>query len=352
MLRIHELAKSFGGGEPAVDGVSFDVAAGEIFTLLGPSGCGKTTTLRCIAGLERPEAGEIALAGRVVFSAARGVSVPPQDRGLGVVFQSYAIWPHMTVYENVAFPLTAAPRRRRRPRAAIRERVERLLDTVRLLAIAGRPATELSGGEQQRLALARALATEPPLLLLDEPLSSLDLGLRRELRGELQRIQAELGVAFLYVTHDQEEALAVSTHVAVMRAGRIEQVGEPREIYERPRSRYVADFIGAANLLDGVVADGGVRTRGGVVRVAVELPDGAPVTVVARGEQVGLSAAVGAGNGWRGTIRARSFLGDAVEYVVAVGELELRVRAAAGQPLDPGAAVDLRLPADPLVLPR
>ena len=352
MLRVEGLVKSFSAEKRAVDGVSIEVAAGEVFTLLGPSGCGKTTTLRCIAGLERAEEGEIALAGRVVFSAGRGLSVPAHERGLGVVFQSYAIWPHMSVYENVAFPLSAAPRRRRPSRTAIRERVERLLDSVRLLALADRPATDLSGGEQQRLALARALVTEPPLLLLDEPLSSLDFGLRRELRGELQRIQSELGVAFLYVTHDQEEALAVSTHVAVMRAGRVEQVGEPREVYERPGSRYVADFIGAANLVDGTVADGGVSTSGGVIPAAVDLPAGSPVTVVARGEQVELMPAEGAPNGWRGTIRARSFLGDAVEYVVDVGGLELRVRAASARPLEPGADVDVRFPDDPLVLAR
>ncbi|MDQ5821660.1 MAG: ABC transporter ATP-binding protein [Actinomycetota bacterium] len=352
MLSVQGLVKSFSGEKRAVDGVSIEVAAGEVFTLLGPSGCGKTTTLRCIAGLERPDEGEIALAGRVVFSTAKGVSVPAHERGLGVVFQSYAIWPHMSVYENVAFPLSAAPRRRRPSRAAIRERVERLLDSVRLLALADRPATDLSGGEQQRLALARALVIEPPLLLLDEPLSSLDFGLRRELRGELQRIQAELGVAFLYVTHDQEEALAVSTRIAVMRAGRVEQVGEPREVYERPRSRYVADFIGAANLLDGLVVDGGVRTSAGVIPVAVELPAGAAVTVVARGEQLEVAVAHGEANGWRGTIRARSFLGDAVEYAVDVSGLELRVRAASARPLEPGAQVDVRFPEAPLVLPR
>lgn len=352
MLSVQGLVKSFSGEKRAVDGVSIEVAAGEVFTLLGPSGCGKTTTLRCIAGLERPDEGEIALAGRVVFSAGRGFSVPAHERGLGVVFQSYAIWPHMSVYENVAFPLSAAPRRRRPSRAAIRERVERLLSSVRLLALADRPATDLSGGEQQRLALARALVTEPPLLLLDEPLSSLDFGLRRELRGELQRIQSELGVAFLYVTHDQEEALAVSTRIAVMRAGRVEQVGEPREVYERPRSRYVADFIGAANLVDGIVADGGVSTSGGVIPASVDLPTGSPVTVVARGEQVEVAPAHGAANGWRGTIRARSFLGDAVEYVVDVGGLELRVRAASALPLEPGADVDVRFPDDPLVLAR
>jgi iron(III) transport system ATP-binding protein len=352
MLRVEGLVKSFSGEKRAVDGVSIEVAAGEVFTLLGPSGCGKTTTLRCIAGLERPDEGEIALAGRVVFSTARGLSVPAHERGLGVVFQSYAIWPHMSVYENVAFPLSAAPRRRRPARAAIRERVERLLSSVRLLALAERPATDLSGGEQQRLALARALVTEPPLLLLDEPLSSLDFGLRRELRGELQRIQSELGVAFLYVTHDQEEALAVSTRIAVMRAGRVEQVGEPREVYERPGSRYVADFIGAANLVDGIVSDGGISTTGGVIRAVVDLPAGSPVTVVARGEQVEVAAAHGQPNGWRGTIRARSFLGDAVEYIVDVGGLELRVRAASARPLEPGADVDVRFPDDPLVLAR
>src|SRR5215217_2583279 len=260
MLNVQNLVKTFSTSRAekrqrvhAVDDVSLEVKDGELFTLLGPSGCGKTTTLRCIAGLEMPDAGEIAVGDRVLFSSARGVRVPANERGLGMVFQSYAIWPHMNVYKNVAFPLQVLPRRRRPAKQEVRERVERALAVVQLDHLAGRQATDLSGGQQQRLALARALVLEPPLLLLDEPLSNLDAKLREEMRFELKRLQRELGITGIYVTHDQVEALAMSSRVAVMRDGRIEQVDHPRAIYERPKSRFVADFIGTSNFIDGTV---------------------------------------------------------------------------------------------------
>ena len=279
LLRVEDLTKTFdaGRGEDtrtvvAADGVTFSVRRGEFFTLLGPSGCGKTTILRCIAGLETPDSGEIVVSGRTLDSARSGAHVPANARGLGMVFQSYAIWPHMSVHDNVAFPLTVCPRSRRPGRAEIRKRVERMLELVRLGGLGPRPATDLSGGQQQRLALARALVTEPPLLLLDEPLSSIDAKLRAEMCIELKRLQQTLGVTTVYVTHDQDEALGMSSVIAVMEAGQILQIGDPRDVYARPSSRFVAEFIGDSNLMEGVVEERRngtcvIRTRRRVDRV-------------------------------------------------------------------------------------
>src|SRR5438128_3388960 len=256
----------------AANDVGFDVPPGKLFTLLGPSGCGKTTTLRSIAGLERPRIGEISVAEDLVYSSERGIFVPPNQRGLGMVFQSYAIWPHMTVFENAAFPLRVG--RKRFGRGKLTERVTRVLKTVDLEEMAQREATKLSGGQQQRLALARALVMEPRILLLDEPLSNLDAKLRERMRFELKRLQRELGITTVYVTHDQSEALALSHSIAVMNRGRIEQIGAPREIYERPSNPFVADFVGTTNFLDGTVLGRGaepghfrVRTAFGEVEV-------------------------------------------------------------------------------------
>jgi iron(III) transport system ATP-binding protein len=343
MLTVRNLLKTFTGsrGEKArrifaVDDISFEVEDGELFTLLGPSGCGKTTTLRCIAGLESPDQGEIAVGGRTLFSSEKKVRVPANARGLGMVFQSYAIWPHMDVYANVAFPLQVLPRRKRPSRKAVRERVERVLVGVRLDHLASRQATDLSGGQQQRLALARALVMEPPVLLLDEPLSNLDAKLREEMRFELKRLQRDLGITGVYVTHDQVEALAMSNRVAVMKDGKIEQVGRPREIYEAPTSRFVADFIGTSNFIEGVVQareDGvyAVRTADGDLRVRseAEFPVGATVVVSARPEHVELATGTANGtaaNRWRGRVEARAFLGESVDHVVAVGSREIRAR--------------------------
>jgi iron(III) transport system ATP-binding protein len=344
VLTVSNLVKSFASrGESrdrvfAVDDISFDVADGELFTLLGPSGCGKTTTLRSIAGLETPDHGEIAVGGRVFFSSETKTRVPANERGLGMVFQSYAIWPHMNVYKNIAFPLQVLPRGKRPGKKELRERVERALETVQLAHLAGRPATDLSGGQQQRLALARALVMEPPLLLLDEPLSNLDAKLREDMRFELKRLQRDLGITGVYVTHDQTEALAMSNRVAVMRDGKIEQVGRPREIYEAPRSRFVADFIGTSNFIDGTVdarEDGTyvISTPDGVLRVRsdAEFAVGAAVVVSARPEHVAIAAAGAGANGvgpnhWRGRVSNRAFLGESVDHVVAVGSREIRAR--------------------------
>jgi iron(III) transport system ATP-binding protein len=355
MLTIRDLEKSYDDVR-ALDGISLEVEAGLLFTLLGPSGCGKTTTLRCVAGLEYPDGGEIALGGRLLFSSRQGIGVPAHERGLGLVFQSYALWPHMNVFQTVAFPLEVLPRRRRPPGREIRQRVERTLSIVRLEGLAGRPATDLSGGQQQRLALARALVTQPPLLLMDEPLSSLDAQLRDDMRLELKRLQRELGITSVYVTHDQAEALAMSNLIAVMREGTIEQVGKPRHIYERPRSRFVAEFIGASNLIEGVVerrdSNGAcsVSTPAGPLGVA-HSDDGArpgtPVVVSIRSERVAVEpwrAGDVRPNTWRGTVHNRAFRGDAVDHVVSVGELRIRARCDASVSIPQGTEVSVTLP--------
>jgi len=342
VLRITNLVKSFGAsrGEKrkrvfAVEDISLEVDEGQLFTLLGPSGCGKTTTLRCVAGLETPDSGEIAVADRVLFSSEKRIRVPANERGLGMVFQSYAIWPHMNVFKNVAFPLQVLPRRKRPSSKGIKERVERVLGVVRLDHLASRQATDLSGGQQQRLALARALVMEPPLLLLDEPLSNLDAKLRDEMRFELKRLQRELGITGVYVTHDQVEALAMSNRVAVMRDGKIEQVGAPREVYERPISRFVADFIGTSNFIDGSIerregSDYIVKTPDGPLRVHADadFAVGAPVVVAARPEHIELTVGENgtAPNHWQGRVEARAFLGEVVDHVVSVGSREIRAR--------------------------
>src|SRR3954471_16510198 len=320
----------------AAHDVSFDVPPGKLFTLLGPSGCGKTTTLRSIAGLGRPQAGEIRVGEEVIYSSARRIFVPPNQRGLGMVFQSYAIWPHMTVYENAAFPLRVA-RRRKFSRREIDERVNRVLATVDLAELAQREATKLSGGQQQRLALARALVMEPRLLLLDEPLSNLDAKLRERMRFELKRLQRELGITTVYVTHDQSEALALSHSIAVMNAGRIEQIGSPREIYERPINQFVADFIGSTNFVAGEVA--GPDSESGFYRIQSELgvlkaraveplAAGEKVVVSVRPEDVHLSEARPDGeNVWQGMVDQKVFLGESVDFQVMVGERRVQARA-------------------------
>ena len=318
----------------AADEVSFEVPKGKLFTLLGPSGCGKTTTLRSIAGLERPRKGEIAVDGELLYSSAKNVFVPPNRRGLGMVFQSYAIWPHMTVFENAAFPLRVS--RRRISSKDIKTRVFRVLEVVDLAQLSDREATRLSGGQQQRLALARALVMEPRLLLLDEPLSNLDAKLRERMRFELKRLQRELGITTVYVTHDQSEALALSHAVAVMNRGRIEQIGTPREVYERPATPFVAEFIGNTNFVPGTVraSDG----ASGFYRVACDIGElrahgdglaaGDKVMLSVRPEDVYLSESrPEGGNVWEGTVDQKVFLGESSDFRVVVGGRPLHSRA-------------------------
>jgi iron(III) transport system ATP-binding protein len=324
-------------GKPirAAHEVSFEVPPGKLFTLLGPSGCGKTTTLRSIAGLEKPRSGEITVGEAVIYSSTRGIFVPPNRRGLGMVFQSYAIWPHMTVFENAAFPLQVASRKL--PKKQIEERVLRVLKVVALDELADREATKLSGGQQQRLALARALVMEPPLLLLDEPLSNLDAKLRERMRFELKRLQRELGITTVYVTHDQSEALALSHSIAVMNRGVIQQTGAPREIYERPGNQFVADFIGTTNFLraavkvpDGAAGFYRVSSEVGELKVhAVEcLQADAKVVISVRPEDIQLTETRPQGeNVLEGTVDTKVFLGESVDFEVKVKGRALLSRA-------------------------
>jgi iron(III) transport system ATP-binding protein len=366
MLLIDHLVKTFEGERArgrgreadrvrAVDDVSFEVVQGQLFTLLGPSGCGKTTTLRSIAGLENPDGGSIRVGERTLFSRGRGraVNVPANQRGLGMVFQSYAIWPHLRVFDNVAFPLQVRPRGQRPSKREIRERVMRVLTTMELANLADRPATKLSGGQQQRLALARAMITEPPLMLLDEPLSNLDAKLRESLRFELKRLQRELGITSVYVTHDQIEALALSSMVAVMREGKIVQCGKPREIYEQPNNRFVAEFIGTSNFIEGVVKgrEGSrtvVETDEGRLLVdhAGEVPVGERVVVSIRPEAVALADATAESSGpndWTGEILTRAFMGDSVDHIVGIGKHEIRNRSNPSISVEPGTQVRVRM---------
>jgi iron(III) transport system ATP-binding protein len=348
VLNVKSLYTDYAGerGEAihAAQDVSFDVPEGKLFTLLGPSGCGKTTTLRSIAGLERPKSGEIAVRGQLVYSSQQGIFVPPNRRDFGMVFQSYAIWPHMSVFQNAAFPLEVRSARSRHKlgRKEIAAKVMEVLRAVALDDLVGRAATKLSGGQQQRLALARALVMEPQLLLLDEPLSNLDAKLRERMRFELKRIQRELGITTVYVTHDQSEALALSHMIAVMDRGRVVQIGTPRDVYERPSDRFVADFVGTTNFLDAVVmATGGdrcrVRTAVGElnVRCGEYLRANDTVLVSVRPEDVELSEQPqtqddgdknDGDNFCVGEVQAKAFLGDCLDFQVKIGDFIVLAR--------------------------
>ena len=333
----------------AVRGVSFTVAAGEHLTLLGPSGCGKTTTLRAIAGLEHPESGEIRIDGSPVFSSSPRVQVPPEKRGLSMVFQSYAIWPHMTVFDNVAYGL----RVRKLPAAEIAERVRGALELVQMGELAARSASKLSGGQQQRVALARAFVFSPSVLLFDEPLSNLDAKLRAEMRLEIKELQRRLDITSVYVTHDLEEALAISDRIVVMRDGVIEQMGTPNEIYDLPRNTFVADFVGSANLIRGrhrpdLERDGLVvlETRGGRHRPRHRLRParGARRRCCRCGRSTcGSRASVPAGalNVWPATVRRRVFQGDFTQYHVDWSGRSLVIREVATDPVAEGETVFL-----------
>jgi len=340
MLKIDSLFTEYTNelGKPvkAAQDINIEVPAGNFFTLLGPSGCGKTTTLRSIAGLERPKSGEITVEGVAVYSGSRGIFVQPNQRGFGMVFQSYAIWPHMDVFSNTAFPLQVG--KKKYTRGEIDTKVMKVLSAVQLDHLRDREATKLSGGQQQRLALARALVMEPKLLLLDEPLSNLDAKLRELMRFELKRLQRELKITTVYVTHDQSEALALSHQVAVMNHGRIQQIGSPRDIYERPQTQFVADFVGTTNFVDGTVLakDSGedfyvIDTEIGKLRsYSVErLRDGDKVVLSIRPEDIELSDQQPEDisiNAWHALVIQKVFLGEAMDFQVKVGQRTLLCR--------------------------
>ncbi|HLE88656.1 MAG TPA: ABC transporter ATP-binding protein [Candidatus Limnocylindria bacterium] len=330
--RFHEVV--------AVDDLSLDIERGEFFSMLGPSGCGKTTTLRMIGGFEESTAGTIYLGDTDV------TGLPPFKRDVNTVFQNYALFPHLNVYENVAFGL----RRKKTLDADIKSRVAAMLELVELPGYESRKPSQLSGGQQQRVALARALINHPRVLLLDEPLGALDLKLRKQMQLELKRIQTEVGITFIYVTHDQEEAMTMSDRIAVMRAGRIEQLGNPEELYERPRTSFVAGFLGVSNLLEGEVAG-----RDGEL-VTVRMADGAllrapgdgvassgPVRIGVRPEKlrVDAGAEAGASNGMNaltGTVLDSSYIGVSTQYLVQTEGHRLVVYA---QNIDTAGAAEL-----------
>ena len=339
-IRISNLSKSYfseGKRIAALSNVQVTIPARQIFTLLGPSGCGKTTLLRCIVGLEVPDTGEIAIGDEVVFSRARSLFVPPERRGLNMVFQSYAIWPHMNVFDNVAYPLQV----RGLPKEEIRRRVEGTLTFVQLAGLEGRPATRLSGGQQQRVALARALVAEPKVILFDEPLSNLDAKLREETRKELRQFLTTLKITAVYVTHDRIEALSLSDTVAVMKDGRIVEIGTPRQIYFDSDRRFVADFIGRANLIEGKVSAASdactvVESPFGAIACHGEpgvSPDAA-VAVCIRPEFVRIidGEPGSRSNVFRGRVESLVFVGDACEGEIRIGSTLLiaRLTATAG----------------------
>ena len=326
-LIVSHLRKQFLVGRPAVDDVSFRIAAGEIVVLLGPSGCGKTTTLRCIAGLEQPTGGMISIGGEEVAAPERGLHVPPRLRNIGMVFQSYAVWPHMTVTQNVAYPL----RHRKVARAEVDRKVARVLDLVGLGEYAARPVTQLSGGQMQRVALARALVYEPRILLLDEPLSNLDAKLRLRLRDELRRIIKEAKVTALYVTHDQSEAVVLGDRIGVMEGGKLMQISPPVELYNKPENLFVANFTGVSNLLKGKLAGDGVALAGGeTLRIGAKSAGkaGDAVVVAVRPENIQLHRngdASGAVNSFPGRVIEGHFHGTQTTY--AIETLGARVEA-------------------------
>ncbi len=349
-IRIKGVSKYYyaeGKTIKALDDVNLVIPANHIFTLLGPSGCGKTTLLRCIVGLEMPDTGEISIGEDVVWSKAKNISVPPEKRGLGMVFQTYAIWPHMNVFDNVAYPLQV----RNVPRDVIRKMVEKTLHFVQLEGFEKRPATKLSGGQQQRVALARALVAEPKVILFDEPLSNLDAKLREETRKELRAFLGKLQITAVYVTHDRVEALALSDSIAVMRAGQIIEVGAPKKIYFDADHRFVADFIGRANLVKATVRaeEGGFTiVDSGLGAITCQHRDvaiGSEATLCIRPEFIRIvrGEAAAAGNLVNGRIETLVFVGEAYEAEIRVGDELLLAKIDPEAQLNEGDAVSFTL---------
>jgi iron(III) transport system ATP-binding protein len=359
VLEAESLTKTYAtaqGPWRAVDDVSFRIEAGEFLTLLGPSGCGKTTTLRSIAGLETPDAGRIAIGGQAVFDSHAGVDLPANRRDLGMVFQSYAVWPHMSVLRNVAFPLEVHGASRREAAEGAR----RALDLVGLGHLAERSATLLSGGQQQRVALARAIVRPVRLVLFDEPLSNLDAELRIQMRVELRDLQRRLSATSIYVTHDQEEAMALSDRIAVMRAGRIVEIGAPDQLYLRPRHPFTARFIGQAQLVPAELLrrdGGGALLRTALGDIACEEASGlvpGPASLLVRPEHIQMLPLDEASpNSVRGRVLSVSFLGKLADHEVEVAGIRMRVQTLSSTRRAPGVEVTLRLPPEHCVaLPR
>jgi iron(III) transport system ATP-binding protein len=368
-VRVRGLTKRY-NDVVAVADLNFDVASGELLTLLGPSGCGKTTTMRAIAGLEKIDQGEIFLGERLVSSIPRGIYIAPEKRDVGMVFQSYAIWPHMTVFENVAYPL----RFRKVKKRELHRQVEDVLELVEMNGFKDRPATQLSGGQQQRVALARAMVMRPSVLLLDEPLSNLDAKLRGQMRTGIKELQQRTGLTTIYVTHDQTEAMALSNRIIVMNRGVIEQIGTPIEIYERPRSQFVADFVGAINLLSGDVVDYQpeerllyVKTSGGTLACAIEESrkpsNGAKALLGIRPEKITIHrdgpcpdrGAIPAAsvNRLKATITRNTYCGDHREINAETDGFVFNVFAPSSISVEPGVPVTLEFSFDDLsLLPR
>jgi iron(III) transport system ATP-binding protein len=347
-IHVGGLVKTF-ADQNALDHVSFDVQDGELFTLLGPSGCGKSTTLMSIAGFQSPEEGRIDIGGETFFDRARGVDVPAERRNLGIVFQSYAVWPHMTVFDNLAFPL----RIRKLKRKEIAARVREVLELVDLGSLEGRYPHQLSGGQQQRVALGRALAYSPSVMLLDEPFSNLDAKLRERARVWVKELQNSLGLTTVFVTHDQDEALSMSDRVLVMDRGVVQQVGTPEEIYRRPANRFVAEFVGRVNLITGAVTgweagalclalDGGRH----LWVAAPEAPTPGEVTIAVRPEALVVAPAdapLNGSNTVEAEVRSVAFLGDHYQYELDAGSMSL---LAQGQRVVDGERVKVHIPPD------
>jgi iron(III) transport system ATP-binding protein len=349
MINIRGLQKSFRAQQGRVEAlkkIDLDVGEGEFCVLLGPSGCGKTTTLRCVAGLERPDEGEIDIAGRLVNSSSRKVYVPTEKRDIGMVFQSYAIWPHMDVFRNVAFPLTQG--QKRFSKSVVAEKVRNALKRVQLDGLEDRPATDLSGGQQQRVAMARAMVTEPKILLMDEPLSNLDARLREQMRVELKKITKAIGVTTLYVTHDQAEALSLGDRVCVMNRGEILQIASPNDVYARPVNLFVAQFVGEMNFVKGAVTGPG-QVESPIGKFSVSVPAGltvgAAVTLAIRPEHVNLHAdSRAAADAVHGKVTSKNYLGDAALLEVEVNGVSLLAKLAGDSDLVIGQQAAIELP--------
>jgi len=357
MIEVFNLKKTFEerkGKVIALNDVSFTIPDGELFTLLGPSGCGKSTMLRCVGGLEKPDAGVITIGGEVVFSSKDRIFVPPHKRDVGMVFQSYAIWPHMTVFKNVAYPLTI----QKLPKKEIRERVALTLRTVGLEGLEDRLAPQLSGGQQQRVALARALVKAPEILLLDEPLSNLDAKLREQMRREIKELHQKLKITTLYVTHDQIEALAISDLVAVMNQGNILEIGSPKDIYHYPKDKFTADFLGLTNILEGKVIEctenrGKADTPMGELSCSLpsEVKKGDEIQIIIRAENIFISKEKppASQNAFEGKISSLVFLGEFIDCEVCIKGRILRARLHPSSPFREKESIHLGIEPDSII---